>query len=94
MGTYVYVVRAKGRNFAGLLQFSPTDDLDCFPSKKIVSAFVREEKIGSELQKLLISSTIMQAIVANVENVHFEVEMQINMQLGTLPLPFSGMDSK
>lgn len=59
-----------------------------------MSAFVREEKIGSKLQKLLISSTIMQAIVANVENVHFEVEMQINMQLGTLPLPFSGMDSK
>ncbi|XP_041473739.1 cleavage and polyadenylation specificity factor subunit 4-like [Lytechinus variegatus] len=34
----------------------------------------------------------MQTIVANVENVNFEVEVQINMQLGTLPLPFSGMD--
>lgn len=34
----------------------------------------------------------MQTIVANVEHINFELEVQIEMQHGTLPLPFPGMD--
>ncbi|XP_071476690.1 cleavage and polyadenylation specificity factor subunit 4-like [Diadema antillarum] len=34
----------------------------------------------------------MQNIVANVENIKFDIEAAVEMQHGTLPLPFHGMD--
>ena len=36
----------------------------------------------------------MQNIVANVESINFALEAALDMQLGILPLPFPGMDSK
>ena len=36
----------------------------------------------------------MQSIVANVENIRFDLEEQLDSQIGAQPLPFLGMDSK
>ena len=36
----------------------------------------------------------MQSIVANVENIRFDLEEQLDSQIGAQPLPFPGMDSK
>lgn len=36
----------------------------------------------------------MQALVASVQDVVFDIETALEMQLGVKPLPFSGMDSK
>lgn len=36
----------------------------------------------------------MDVIVANVDNIKFEIESQLDEQYGILPLPFAGMDSK
>lgn len=34
----------------------------------------------------------MDFIIANIDNLHFKIEMELNDQIGSLPLPFSGMD--
>jgi hypothetical protein len=36
----------------------------------------------------------MEFIVANVDNVKFDIEIALEEQYGALPLPFAGMDSK
>lgn len=36
----------------------------------------------------------MDLIIANVEQFDFKIERDLNEQYGSLPLPFSGMDSK
>lgn len=36
----------------------------------------------------------MEAIVANVENIKFDIEIALEQQHGALPLPFPGMDSE
>lgn len=36
----------------------------------------------------------MQSLVAPVQNVKFDIETALDMQLGAKPLPFTGMDSK
>ena len=36
----------------------------------------------------------MQEVVANVDHIKFSMEVAIENQLGVLPLPFTGMDSK
>lgn len=36
----------------------------------------------------------MEYIVANVENLKFDIEVALEQQHGSLPLPFPGMDSK
>jgi len=36
----------------------------------------------------------MEVLLANVDNVKFEIETQLEEQYGILPLPFAGMDSK
>ena len=36
----------------------------------------------------------MEYIVANVENIKFDIEIALEQQHGALPLPFPGMDSK
>ena len=36
----------------------------------------------------------MQEIVANVEDITFDIEIALEQQLGAHPLPFPGMDSK
>ena len=36
----------------------------------------------------------MEFIVANVDNMQFEIEIALAEQYGALPLPFAGMDSK
>lgn len=36
----------------------------------------------------------MEAVVANVDNVKFDIEVALEQQLGAQPLPFVGMDSK
>lgn len=36
----------------------------------------------------------MDLIIANVETFEFKIERDLNEQYGSLPLPFSGMDSK
>lgn len=36
----------------------------------------------------------MQEVVANVADIKFDVEIALERQLGALPLPFPGMDSK
>lgn len=36
----------------------------------------------------------MEALVANVDNVKFDIEVALEQQLGAQPLPFVGMDSK
>ena len=36
----------------------------------------------------------MQEIVANVDNVKFDIEIALEQQLGAHPLPFPGMDSE
>lgn len=36
----------------------------------------------------------MDFLVANVENMVFKIEKDLNEQYGALPLPFPGMDSK
>ena len=35
----------------------------------------------------------MQEIVANVEDITFDIEIALEQQLGAHPLPFPGMDS-
>ena len=37
---------------------------------------------------------IMLSVVANVDDIVFDVEAALSQQLGTQPLPFPGMDSK
>lgn len=37
---------------------------------------------------------IMDFIIANVEHIEFKIERDLNEQYGSLPLPFTGMDSK
>ena len=36
----------------------------------------------------------MEAVVANVDHIKFDIEVALEQQLGAEPLPFSGMDSK
>ena len=36
----------------------------------------------------------MQEIVANVEDITFDIEIALEQQLGAHPLPFPGMDSE
>lgn len=36
----------------------------------------------------------MDFIIANVEHIEFKIERDLNEQYGSLPLPFTGMDSK
>ena len=36
----------------------------------------------------------MLSVVANVDDIVFDVEAALSQQLGTQPLPFPGMDSK
>lgn len=36
----------------------------------------------------------MEFIVANVDNMKFDIEVALEEQYGALPLPFAGMDSK
>lgn len=36
----------------------------------------------------------MDLIVGNVENIKFDIEISLEEQHGSLPLPFPGMDSK
>lgn len=36
----------------------------------------------------------MEFIVANVDNIKFDIEIALEEQYGALPLPFTGMDSK
>lgn len=36
----------------------------------------------------------MDDIIANVDNMRFDIEVALEMQLGIQPLPFPGMDSK
>jgi len=36
----------------------------------------------------------MEFIVANVDNIKFDIEIALEEQYGALPLPFAGMDSK
>lgn len=36
----------------------------------------------------------MEFIVASVNDVKFEIEIELEEQYGALPLPFAGMDSK
>ena len=36
----------------------------------------------------------MEFVVANVDNVKFDIEVALEQQLGAQPLPFPGMDSK
>jgi cleavage and polyadenylation specificity factor subunit 4 len=36
----------------------------------------------------------MEFIVANVDNMKFDIEVALEQQYGALPLPFAGMDSK
>jgi len=36
----------------------------------------------------------MQALVAPVQDVKFDIETALEMQLGAKPLPFPGMDSR
>lgn len=36
----------------------------------------------------------MDFIIANVEHIDFKIERDLNEQFGSLPLPFTGMDSK
>lgn len=42
---------------------------------------------------LLKFQTIMEWIVANVDNMRFDIEIALDEQYGALPLPFTGMDS-
>lgn len=35
----------------------------------------------------------MECIVANVDNMRFDIEVALDEQYGALPLPFTGMDS-
>lgn len=35
----------------------------------------------------------MEWIVANVDNMRFDIEIALDEQYGALPLPFTGMDS-
>lgn len=37
--------------------------------------------------------TIMECLVANVDNMRFDIEIALDEQYGALPLPFTGMDS-
>lgn len=37
--------------------------------------------------------TIMECLVANVDNMRFDIEVALDEQYGALPLPFTGMDS-
>lgn len=34
----------------------------------------------------------MDLLIANIENVQFKIEAELNDQIGAMPLPFSGMD--
>jgi hypothetical protein len=34
----------------------------------------------------------MDVIVANIDNIHFKIETELNEQIGAYQLPFSGMD--
>jgi cleavage and polyadenylation specificity factor subunit 4 len=34
----------------------------------------------------------MDVIVANIDNLHFKIETELNEQIGAYQLPFSGMD--
>lgn len=36
----------------------------------------------------------MEYLIANVNNLQFKIEGDLNEQYGALPLPFQGMDSK
>lgn len=36
----------------------------------------------------------MEILIANVENIEFKIERDLNEQYGALSLPFPGMDSK
>lgn len=36
----------------------------------------------------------MDDIIANVDNIRFDIEIALEMQYGVQPLPFPGMDSK
>lgn len=36
----------------------------------------------------------MEIIIANVDDVVFDIEQQLDSQVNSQPLPFSGMDSK
>ena len=35
----------------------------------------------------------MEDIIANVDNIRFDIEVALEMQIGIQPLPFPGMDS-
>lgn len=34
----------------------------------------------------------MDFVIANIDNLHFKIEAELNDQIGALPLAFSGMD--
>lgn len=36
----------------------------------------------------------MQEVIAPVSSIRFDIEIAIEQQMGSLPLPFPGMDSK
>ena len=36
----------------------------------------------------------MECVVASVEHIQFDIEIELDQQYGALPLPFPGMDSK
>lgn len=36
----------------------------------------------------------MEVVVASVDDIKFDIEVQLEQQYGAVPLPFPGMDSK
>lgn len=34
----------------------------------------------------------MDFVIANIDNIHFKIEAELNDQIGALPLAFTGMD--
>lgn len=61
-------------------------DAETFGNQRNRSLFLEEKK------KLL--SVNMQEIVAPVSAIRFDIEIALEQQIGSLPLPFPGMDSK
>ena len=49
---------------------------------------------GDSASRLLPHGRIMQEVVADVNNIVFDIEIAMDQQLGVQPLPFTGMDSK
>jgi len=63
----------------------PNSVLKCYLNINII-----KNKITRSV--LLLRSTTMQEVLANVTNIRFDLEYALEQQLGALPLPFPGMD--